>query len=267
MLVGDTSIIFWDVAFGRDNKLYATFFGKSDNLRPGIAAFNYTGTTLHMKDTLWTVTLPAGRGNTCCYYMGDSPDKDILYFTIARRFSGDAAAPQNVYYINKLTTVREVGIAYTDPQNNMSQYRSDITVDAVGNIVFFENSNEEVTVIAPPFGINRYTTPAISQVVVTSATGVESSSVMPDKFVVDQNYPNPFNPTTSIRFGLTNESVVDLRVYNMLGQEVAVLINKQAFSAGTHTYSFDAAKLASGTYIYKLQAGSNVISKKMQLLK
>jgi hypothetical protein len=267
VLVGDTSIIFWDVAFGRDNLLYVTFFGKSDNIRPGIAAFNYTGATLHMKDTLWTSTVTAGRGNTCCYYKGATPDLDVLYFTIARRFSGDAAAPQNVYCVNKLNTIKEQGTVYVDPQNNMTQYRSDITVDAVGNVIFFENSNEEVTIIAPPFGQNRFTTPAYDQIAVTSATGVESVDVIPQNFFVNQNYPNPFNPTTAIKFGLTNESVVDLRVYNMLGQEVATLINGQPFGAGTHIYTFDASKLASGVYVYRLQAGNNVAVKKMQLLK
>jgi len=267
VLAGDSTLIFWDVTFGRDNMLYATFFGKSDNIRPGIAAFEYKGTTLHMKDTLWTSTVAAGRGNTCCYYKGSSIDKDVLYFTIARRFSGDALATQNVFYVNKLNTIKEQGVAYIDPQNNMSQYRSDITVDAVGNVIFFENSNEEVTIIAPPFGVNRFTTPAYTQIAVTQATGVVSEAVVPNKFFVEQNFPNPFNPSTSIRFGLSSESVVDLRVYNMLGQQVAVLLNGQTMRAGTHTYSFDASALASGTYIYKLQAGSNVVTKKMQLLK
>lgn len=267
VLAGDSTIIFWDVTFGRDNMLYATFFGKSDNIRPGIAAFEYKGTTLHMKDTLWTSTVAAGRGNTCCYYKGSSIDKDVLYFTIARRFSGDALATQNVFYVNQLNTIKEQGVAYIDPQNNMSQYRSDITIDAVGNIVFFENSNEEVTIIAPPFGVNRFTTPAYTQIAVTQATGVVSEAVVPNKFFVEQNFPNPFNPSTSIRFGLSIESVVDLRVFNMLGQQVAVLLNGQSMRAGTHTYTFDASALASGTYIYKLQAGANVVTKKMQLLK
>ncbi len=95
----------------------------------------------------------------------------------------------------------------------------------------------------------------------------EEVSVVPTQFYVDQNYPNPFNPSTSIRFGLPQASAVDLRIYNILGQEVAVLINGQNLSAGTYNYSFDASKLSSGTYIYRLQSGNNVVSKKMMLIK
>ncbi|MFH0735872.1 MAG: FG-GAP-like repeat-containing protein [bacterium] len=100
--------------------------------------------------------------------------------------------------------------------------------------------------------------------------GVEDNnelSVVPSQFYVEQNYPNPFNPSTSIRFGLPQASTVDLRIYNILGQEVAVLINGQNLSAGTYNHSFDASSLSSGTYIYRLQSGSNVVTKKMMLIK
>ncbi|MFH0735874.1 MAG: T9SS type A sorting domain-containing protein [bacterium] len=95
----------------------------------------------------------------------------------------------------------------------------------------------------------------------------EELSVVPSQFYVEQNYPNPFNPSTSIRFGLPQASTVDLRIYNILGQEVAVLINGQNLSAGTYNHSFDASSLSSGTYIYRLQSGSNVVTKKMMLIK
>jgi len=268
VLVGDSTIIFWDVTFGRDNLMYVTFFGKSDNLRTGIAAFNYTGTTLHMKDTLWTSTVAAGRGNTCCYYKGATADKDVLYFSIARRCSGDTQATQNIYAVSNLTTTKDQVIAYVDPENNMTQYRSDITVDAIGNIIFFENSNEEIALIAPPNGVNHFTTPGYDPIVITSSPlSVKSTGVVADKFALSQNYPNPFNPTTTIKFSLANQSTVDLKVYNTLGQEVAVLINKQTYNKGSYECSFDASKLASGTYIYRLQAGNFVSTKKMVLVK
>jgi len=96
--------------------------------------------------------------------------------------------------------------------------------------------------------------------------GIENEA-LPTKFYVAQNYPNPFNPTTTIRFGLVNESNVDLRVYDILGQEVAVLINNQLMSSAHHEVNFNASSLASGTYIYRLQANNKVITKKMLLLK
>jgi len=97
-------------------------------------------------------------------------------------------------------------------------------------------------------------------------TGVEDRFV-PHTFFVDQNYPNPFNPTTTIRFGLQQQTAVKLIVYDILGQQVAVLLNNRIMSAGTHEVTFNASRLASGTYIYRLQAGQNVVIKKMILLK
>ncbi|MDP2364048.1 MAG: T9SS type A sorting domain-containing protein [Ignavibacteria bacterium] len=89
---------------------------------------------------------------------------------------------------------------------------------------------------------------------------------IPSDFVLEQNYPNPFNPSTKISFGLPQRSNVALKVFNMLGEEVAELVN-ESLEAGTHSYNFDASRLTSGVYIYTLQTGSNIISKKMTLIK
>ncbi|MBK7106326.1 MAG: VCBS repeat-containing protein [Ignavibacteriae bacterium] len=97
------------------------------------------------------------------------------------------------------------------------------------------------------------------------AVGVDQT--IPSKFFVDQNYPNPFNPTTTISFGLPEQSVVDLKVYDILGREVATIINNKLLKAGSFNYNFDASNLASGTYIYRLTSNNNVVTKKMLLLK
>ncbi|MBV6513952.1 MAG: hypothetical protein FMNOHCHN_03535 [Ignavibacteriaceae bacterium] len=89
----------------------------------------------------------------------------------------------------------------------------------------------------------------------------------PDAYALSQNYPNPFNPSTAISFALPQASEVTLKIYNTLGQEVAVLINGETMEAGIHTKAFDAGKLTSGVYIYKLTAGSFSSVKKMNLLK
>ncbi len=106
----------------------------------------------------------------------------------------------------------------------------------------------------------------ITNCIVNATSGVEDR-LIPKKFFVDQNYPNPFNPTTVIRFGLPKAQNVDLRIYNILGQEVAVLIANQNLKAGVYEKYFNASNLASGTYIYRLKAGNKVVSKKMMLLK
>jgi hypothetical protein len=95
----------------------------------------------------------------------------------------------------------------------------------------------------------------------------KETDLVPDQFYLGQNFPNPFNPSTQIKFGITEAVNVDLRVYDILGSEVSVILNNEFLSAGAYNVKFDASKLASGVYVYKLTAGSNTISKKMQFLK
>ena len=97
-------------------------------------------------------------------------------------------------------------------------------------------------------------------------TSAPIGSELPSVFALNQNYPNPFNPTTQISYDLPVSADVRLEVYNIQGQRVATLVNN-TMNAGSHSVSFDAANLASGVYIYRLQAGSEVLTKKMTLLK
>lgn len=99
-------------------------------------------------------------------------------------------------------------------------------------------------------------------------TSVErENDIVPAQFFLEQNYPNPFNPSTAIKFGITEGTNVDLRIYDALGREVAVLVSNEFLSAGSYNVKFSAANLASGIYIYRLTAGANSVSRKMQLLK
>lgn len=82
---------------------------------------------------------------------------------------------------------------------------------------------------------------------------VEVDVTAPAEFSLSQNYPNPFNPSTTIKFGLRVESRVSLKIFNTLGQEVMLLINENR-EAGVHSLSFDASKLSSGVYFYKIEA-------------
>jgi hypothetical protein len=100
-----------------------------------------------------------------------------------------------------------------------------------------------------------------------NATGVEDEEpIIPDEIRLYPNYPNPFNPVTRIKFVLSENELTTLRVYNLIGQEVAVLINSK-LNAGSYEVSFNADNLSSGIYFYTLRAGNFKQTKKMLLLK
>lgn len=94
----------------------------------------------------------------------------------------------------------------------------------------------------------------------------EIASPVPSLYTLDQNYPNPFNPTTNIRFAIPTSDIVAIRVYDMLGQEVATLLNEYK-SAGTYEVKFDASNLSSGIYVYAVSSGKFLATRKMMLLK
>ena len=101
--------------------------------------------------------------------------------------------------------------------------------------------------------------------VVTNAL-TQSGNEIPDKIFLKQNYPNPFNPSTRIGFDLSNQNFVRLKIYNTLGQEVALLVNEK-LNAGSYEYTFDGSVLPSGIYFYKLETGEFFETKKMVLVK
>ncbi|MBT8380647.1 MAG: T9SS type A sorting domain-containing protein [Ignavibacteria bacterium] len=90
--------------------------------------------------------------------------------------------------------------------------------------------------------------------------------VAPIDFALSQNYPNPFNPVTIINYQLPAKIFVSLKIYDVLGNEIAALVNEEK-PPGKYEVEFDATNLTSGTYFYKLQAGNFVETKKMILLR
>jgi hypothetical protein len=89
---------------------------------------------------------------------------------------------------------------------------------------------------------------------------------LPLQFALEQNYPNPFNPSTEIQYSVPTSGQVTLKIFNVLGEEVATLVNGTQ-SAGTHAVTFDASQLSSGVYMYQIHAGANTSTRKMVLMK
>lgn len=144
------------------------------------------------------------------------------------------------------------------------------------NTLLTDNDNESAT------ADNHYFTMAVN---LTGGTTVDTFGVMgtkeladpqigieddldfmPKAFSLNQNYPNPFNPSTVIRYSIPENAFVTLKVYNLLGQEVAQLVNEEQ-AARNYEVTFDASKLTSGIYFYTIQAGSFMSTKKMIFLK
>ncbi len=117
-----------------------------------------------------------------------------------------------------------------------------------------------------------FTTPQLSTAIAIVGqapvvAGIASGGVTPGSFSLEQNYPNPFNPTTQIRFTLPAAEHVVLKIYNVLGSQVAAPIRGDLMQAGEHEVEFDASNLASGVYYYTLGAGRYTATKKMVVLR
>uniref|UniRef100_A0A832G1D2 T9SS type A sorting domain-containing protein n=1 Tax=Ignavibacterium album TaxID=591197 RepID=A0A832G1D2_9BACT len=95
---------------------------------------------------------------------------------------------------------------------------------------------------------------------------VDDNGLSADNYALAQNYPNPFNPTTNISYSIKEAGFVSLKVYDVLGREVATLVNENQ-TPGVYTVPFNASNLSSGMYLYRLETGSFVKVNKMMLLK
>jgi hypothetical protein len=137
-----------------------------------------------------------------------------------------------------------------------------VAVDKAGyNESVTQNVNALYDMMGSP--VNGSANFTINSVVMSVSS---NSTVQPKSYSLEQNYPNPFNPSTTIKYSLPNNSAVSLKVYNLIGQEVATLINTYQTS-GEYVVTFNASNLSSGVYFYRLDAGSYNVVKKMMLLK
>jgi len=136
------------------------------------------------------------------------------------------------------------------------------TVDYHGTMTFLEGNKLSMSTENAITGLDTNT---VDYTPVGNAVAT-SPAQMPIEYNLLQNYPNPFNPTTTIEFSLPVQSMVTLNVYDILGNQVAELVN-EVKSAGHYTVTFDGANLSSGIYFYKLNNGSEILTQKMMLVK
>jgi hypothetical protein len=146
-----------------------------------------------------------------------------------------------LYRINKNMTVDTLVAVLNRPSGMAFNPTGDLFVSSFG-----DNNILKISNITTDVALDRGTTPKT--------------------FALDQNYPNPFNPSTIVRYELPEAGNVKLTVYDLLGREVSVLVDAR-MEKGVHETRFEATRLAAGTYIYALRAGSQILSRKMTLLK
>ncbi|HSD64364.1 MAG TPA: T9SS type A sorting domain-containing protein, partial [Ignavibacteriaceae bacterium] len=208
----------------------------------------------------WRKTLPA-------LYEGDyeeisvTPGQKVFSF---RRFTND----QNVITILNMGS-SSVNVTASIPVNEMNldsstiYYLTDIlTGDYLSGL---PSEFAALTIPLDGFSAKVYLI-ADSVVQVTGIKEIVSDVADPESFEVAQNYPNPFNPFTNINYSIPKSGRVTLRVYDILGEEVATLINSDQ-NAGYHSVSFDGSKYSSGVYIYRVEFAYQSFTKKMMLLK
>ena len=179
---------------------------------------------------------------------------DIFYSY--RNLEGEWATPVN---ITNTTNINESG-------SHLAPMMKKEAVTGGFDVTFYSMYYYEDGVTIPLISdVNRHVVYIAPVTQFVPITGVEDGLKL-HSFALDQNYPNPFNPSTLISYTLAERSNVTLKVYDVLGKEVASLVNNSQ-EAGTHQVTFDASNLATGLYIYTLNAGNFTSSKKMMLIK
>lgn len=218
-------------------------------------------------DAEWSAPLETGQPIGLGIVSGpnkNSSEDDTVYFSVR---GGD----NTVIGIWMLTGVtgfieyKQINRPTADPRSaggNISA-NADMTVDYAGNIILFENGNEEMFMITPPHAsaTNTEVTRSAATYFVAPATSVGSEQQIPSEFVLNQNYPNPFNPSTMISYQLPAEGKVTVIVYDILGNVVKELYNGEA-NSGYNAVVWSAVntagtKVSSGMYLYRVTAQLN----------
>ena len=208
--------------------------------------------------------------------------KNIKTYLLLGLLFAYTANAQNFYKIPVGLTDNSISIKITNPTNEIML---NVKVNLISSPEWIKLNNKTVVIENLESGLSEkalftFTTEGSANsdeegtitFNISTTTGqswqkiIKVQPVLPDKFELLQNYPNPFNPATSIKFSLPKDNFVTLKVFNILGEIVKLLVNEEQ-KAGIHNVEFDASNLSSGVYFYKLEAGNFTSIKKMMFIK
>ncbi len=193
------------------------------------------------------------------------PTTGYIWFGNAPQCCGEVATPDDLDYFQKYTVLSWYAV---DPA-------TDEIVDSLNYNLPGDYTRQKTRAIGfSPDGLNAYVgiwdtdgVISVKKFRYVSPTNIERDPVeIPDGFTLSQNYPNPFNPQTNIEFEMRDAGLATLKVYDLLGREVATLVDEHLV-AGKYTATFNATDLPSGSYVYQLDVAGNLLSGKMTLVK
>lgn len=196
---------------------------------------------------------------------------DTIKITAGKTYSLPLAGITNipdtlrpVYDVDTPDSLLTFEISYTPQDGNFTVSYNKDTYTISGKA----NHSGDYTVYVSVTDDSLANTVDSTLIVVQNATGLGDAlnNNVPKKYTLSQNYPNPFNPSTRIKFGVPKSGMVSLKIYDILGRQVATLVNGYR-KAGNYRVNFDASALASGIYFYRVVSGNFVKTKKMILMK
>lgn len=203
---------------------------------------------------------------------------DVLYFSTR---AGAGLSEDGVWRVEDVNSIfpevrqliSDVDL-YNDVEANIND-RAALALDAAGNLILMENSNEHIFFLSPPGegATNNFTTTGPDTLAVTGAVSVANSrdNSIPASFRLAQNFPNPFNPSTTIVYALANSGQTTLKIYDVLGKEIRTLVGAYQ-TAGEHTVQWDGKDntgrtVVSGVYVLVIESGTFRASRRVTLAK
>ncbi len=203
------------------------------------------------------------------YTFHSEPTFDVDTLELTNEFTFSTAVAGDISPDGREVLIKKYNVLYYWPRDE-SQTIEDALADTLTKVPYLLEPQGEAVCWASDlsgyYTLSEGSHPHLYFYPRLSPTNVKNEKINLDSYSLDQNYPNPFNPTTKISYSIPNQSHVSLKVFDVLGREVAELVNKEQPS-GSYKVNFDASLLTSGIYFYRLGSGNIIESKKMILIK